>query len=372
MIPAKWVRALPPVMQRTLVGVTVWQWCAALLVMVLGAVLMKMSYRVGRRVMEGSRRLRFVRYGLSAAFPIAAMFVPLFVDYMISNQIRITGEVRTVIAYSMNILFLLAAIVVVMELGNRVAGWLISAPHIHPRGVDAHLIRLGLRTLSLVVAVVLFLEGGRQLGIPITTLLAGAGVGGLAFALAAQDTVKNFLGSVMLLLDKPFRVGDRVKVQHYDGFVTEIGLRSTRLRLLTGHLVTLPNEQMSRNDIENISERPHIRRSASIRIPFDTPAAKVEEAVNIVRAALEHHEGMDAAYPPRVYLNEFNSDSLNLLMIYWFHPPQYWDYLAYSQRLNLQIMRAFEAAGIRFALPTTTTFVASDPTRPGSGITQTP
>ncbi len=98
--------------------------------------------------------------------------------------------------------------------------------------------------VALVTAVLLFLLD--NIGLKVSTLLAGLGVGGLAFALAAQDTLKNLLGSIMILLDKPYKVGDRIVVKGHDGVVEEIGLRSTRIRLLTGHQTVIPNEEMAK------------------------------------------------------------------------------------------------------------------------------
>lgn len=201
-------------------------------------------------------------------------------------------------------------------------------------------------------------------GKPLNALLAGLGIGGLAVALAAQDTLKNFFGSIMIMLDKPFVVGDRVVVDGVDGPVEDIGFRSTRIRTLTGHLVAVPNEKMATINIENIGRRPSIRRLTNITITYDTPPEKVQRALTIVREILENHEGMDPDFPPRVYFNEFNDASLNLMMIYWYFPPNYWDFLALNERVNLQIMRAFEAEGIEFAFPTTTTYLAQDDRRP--------
>jgi MscS family membrane protein len=211
------------------------------------------------------------------------------------------------------------------------------------------------------VAVLILLD---NLGFRVSTLLAGLGVGGLAVALAAQDTLKNLLGSIMILLDKPYKVGQRIVVKGHDGVVEEIGLRSTKMRLLTGHLTTIPNDEMARIDIENIGSRPHIRRLTNITIPYDTPPDKVERSVKIIENILEDHEGMSPEFPPRVYFNEFNPYSLNILMIYWYHPPAYWDFLAFNQRINTQIMHEFENEGIDFAFPTTTTYLASDDHRP--------
>ena len=201
-------------------------------------------------------------------------------------------------------------------------------------------------------------------GKPMTTLLAGIGIGGLAVALAAQDTLKNLFGSFMIMVDKPFKVGDRVVAEGVDGFVEEIGFRSTRLRTFPGHLVSIPNEKMASVSIENIGRRPSIRRYTNITITYDTPVEKVERAVSIIKEILKDHEGMHQDYPPRVYFNEFNDASLNIVMFYWFHPPDYWEAMRFSEEVNLRIMRAFEAEGIEFAFPTTTTYLAQDDRRP--------
>jgi len=201
-------------------------------------------------------------------------------------------------------------------------------------------------------------------GKPLSALLAGLGIGGLAVALAAQDTLKNFFGSIMIMLDKPFTVGQRVTFGGYDGTVEEIGFRSTRLRTLTGHVVTIPNEKIATDSVENIARRPSIRRLTNITITYDTALDKVQKAVEIIREILDHHEGMDPEFPPRVYFNEFNADSLNILMVYWYFPPDYWPYLEFTQRVNMEIMRRFEEEGIEFAFPTTTTYLAHDHHRP--------
>ena len=210
-----------------------------------------------------------------------------------------------------------------------------------------------IRITIVVLALLVWLD---NLGFNVGALLAGLGVGGIAIALAAQDTIKNFLGSIMILLDKPYRVGERIVVKGHDGVVEDIGLRSTKLRLLTGHQTTLPNELMAASDIENIGRRPHIRRLFSIAIRYDTPLEKVEKATKLIEDLLTDHEGIDPDFPPKVYFSEFNRDSLNIMVIYWYHPADYWGYMDFSQRINKQIKREFEKEGIEFALPSRTIF----------------
>jgi MscS family membrane protein len=221
--------------------------------------------------------------------------------------------------------------------------------------------RTAIRVILVIVAVLFWLD---NIGLKVSTLLAGLGVGGLAVALAAQDTLKNLLGSVMILLDKPYKVGQRIVAEGHDGIVEEIGLRSTRIRLLTGHQTVIPNEEMAKIDIENIGQRPHIRRKTNIGITYDTPPEKIEKAVDIILQILENHEGMDPDFPPRAYFNEYNPYSLNILVLYWYHPADYWGYMKFSQGVNLQIAREFQKEGIKFAFPTSTTYLRQDGSQP--------
>jgi len=199
---------------------------------------------------------------------------------------------------------------------------------------------------------------------PLTSIIAGLGIGGLAFALAAQDTLKNFFGSLALFTDKPFQIGERVVIDGQDGPVEDIGLRSTRIRTLDGHLVTIPNGELARMTVQNIGRRPYIRRLFNIALTYDTPPEKIEMAVEIIKEILKDHEGMNPEFPPRVFFNEFNSDSLNIFVIYWYHPPEYWDFMRFSEKVNLEILNRFNSEGIDFAFPTQTLHLAGDEKRP--------
>ncbi len=350
MIPHSWIQSMPTWAYARWFGQAIWQWLALIITLLSAILVMLAIYILGRR-RERLLRSNVLRYLITLTFPLAAMFIPLATLYFIRDHIHISGTAIFVTDIVLRLVFLFALIVVLLGAGSRLAAIVIATPWIQPRSLDAQLVRLICRVVSILAATIVFLEGGRQFGIPITTLLASAGVGGLAVALAAQDTLKNVFGSVMITLDKPYKVGERIVAKGYDGFVEEIGLRSTKIRLLTGHQVSIPNEEMARSDIENIGRRPNIRRTASLQMPSYTPVAKVRRALEIVRNVLENHDGMDNEFPPRVYLRDINDASIGIFLIYWYHPPDYWEYLAFSEKLNLQIMEQFEAEQIPFARP---------------------
>jgi MscS family membrane protein len=197
-------------------------------------------------------------------------------------------------------------------------------------------------------------------GQSITTILAGLGLGGLAVALAAQDTIKNFFGFLMIVLDKPFQIGDRIDFDGHDGVVEKVGLRSTKMRRLDGHVVSIPNMLAADKAIHNIGGRIHIRRIMNIGITYDTPPKKVEQAIKIVKDILKDHEGMHEDWPPYVFFKEFADSALIIFAIYWYHPPAYWDYMKHAEYVNLEILKRLNKAGIEFAFPSQTVYMGKD------------
>ena len=311
-------------------------------------------------VEEKARQLFILR---STIWPIRLLLITIAV-YAFKEIIPLPLALNRISDHLIGLLATLAVVIFLYRLVDLVVHELSRVAQREDNLLDqtfVQMIRYFSRLIVVVVGAVYLIKA--LSGKPMSALLAGLGIGGLAVALAAQDTLKNFFGSIMIMLDKPFNVGQRVTVEGYDGTVEDIGFRSTRVRTLTGHLVTIPNEKMASSNIENIGRRPSIRRLTNITITYDTPPAKVEKAVEIVRGILENHEGMHPDFLPRVYFNEFNSDSLNIIMLYWYHPPDYWKFLEFNGRTNIQIMRAFGAEGIEFAFPTTTTYLAHDDRR---------
>lgn len=218
-----------------------------------------------------------------------------------------------------------------------------------------------LRVFIVIIGVLLITQN--LTGVKIGPLLASLGIGGIAIALAAKDSIANFFGTLTILFDKPFQVGERILIDNYDGVVEDVGFRSTRIRTLTGHLVTIPNEKVVNSGLENIGKRPHIRWLTNITITYDTPPDRVEKAVSIIKEILDNHEGMHPDFPPRVYFNGFNDWSLNIMVIVWYHPANYWDMQEWLQRTCLEILRRFNDEGIDFAFPSRTLYLANDDKR---------
>lgn len=230
------------------------------------------------------------------------------------------------------------------------------------------LLRKALR-IFLLIMLVLFIAQN-FFGAQITAWLAGLGIAGLAVSLAAQDSVKNLFGSMTVLIERPFTLGDRIIFNGFDGTVEQIGFRSSKIRLGTGHLLTVPNMRFTDGAIENITARPVFVRSLNLQIAYDTAPAQVERALSILRGILAQPdiaEPIDLPErPPRVHFSDFGQAGLTIAVAYAYSNSagrDWWAYQQHTEQVNMRILREFNDAGIELAFPTQTLFLAGDAKR---------
>jgi MscS family membrane protein len=342
------IESLPEWMKRVVFNQAVWKWGAFAVMAIIASVLVLLVYRIARG--EVSENL-VTDYFRRLAAPIFVLLLIPGVAFLITEQINLVGAVAKYLLLILQTIKYLLATWVAWLGSLLVAEMLIASPKVEDDSLNAQLLRLSARIIGITIGLTIIFYGANQIGLPVVGVLAGVGVGGLAIALAAQDSLKNLLGSLMIFMDKPYKPGQRIVVEGHDGFVEQIGLRSTKIRMLTGAQTSIPNERMARLDIENIGRRSFIRRQSSIRLSYDTPAAKVRKAVEIIKDILHNHEGMREELPPRVFFDEFNTDSLNIFVSYWYHPPRRWKAMQFDERINLEIMERFAEADIKLALP---------------------
>ncbi len=221
-------------------------------------------------------------------------------------------------------------------------------------------VRKSLRVTIAIIATLYIADG--ILGAEIKTILFSAGISGIAVALAAKDTIANFFGSITIFADRPFQVDEMIRVGEHCGPVEEVGFRSTKIRTLQGHLVTIPNNTIANSMVENIGKRPFIRRTSNITITYDSSFKKTTRAVEIIKEVLAGVEEVngDSNRLPRVYFSDFNDCSLNIYMSYWVKPANYWVYHEVNERVNFEILKRFDAEKIEFAFPTQTLYVKKD------------
>ena len=222
------------------------------------------------------------------------------------------------------------------------------------------LLRKTLKTFVIIIGTLLILD---SLDVPILPLLTGLSIGGLAFALAAQDTIKNFFGSVMIFVDKPFQVGDWITSNDVDGTVEEVGFRSSRIRTFRNSVIYVPNSKLADNTIDNHGLRKYRRFFTHISITYDTPPEMIEVFVKGLRQIVDDHpKTWKENY--HVYFNEMSSSSLNIMFYIFFNVPTWGEELHCRHEILMSIMKLGNELGVNFAFPTQTLHIENLPGQP--------
>lgn len=219
------------------------------------------------------------------------------------------------------------------------------------------------------------LESMRMVNIDLTafTILGGALAIGVGFG--SQALINNFIGGLIMLAERPVRLGERIIFGNMDGIVEDVGFRCTKLRTSSDHLLTIPNSTLVNESIENIDRRRTIRRKMNLAVTYNISREELAAAVQAVRDILEEKDIRELIhpiigfeeYPPRVYFSDFAAESLNIQVVYWYAKVDWWSYMEHCERVNFRIMEEFERLGIEFAFPSKTSFVTHTKKPQGMG-----
>jgi MscS family membrane protein len=174
------------------------------------------------------------------------------------------------------------------------------------------IVRKGLRSLIWIIGFIMALNNA---GYDVAALLAGVGIGGIAMAMAAKDFVANIFGGITVFVDKPFKVGDRIQLDGYDGFVTEIGIRSTRIKTFPGRIITVPNHKFTDSYVENVSIEPWRRVKMTLGLEYSTTRSEIEKGIQILKDIILDHKSLEDEH--FVIFDSFGDFSLNITMIYF-------------------------------------------------------
>ncbi|ATX82742.1 MscS family membrane protein [Mariprofundus ferrinatatus] len=212
------------------------------------------------------------------------------------------------------------------------------------------------KTMKIFLVLTAVLMVAQNMGYSISGLLASLGIGGIAVAMAAKDTIANVFGSIMILVDRPFTVGDWIKASEFEGVVEEVGFRSTKIRTFEKTLVNVPNSSLANMVIDNIDAR-HVRRiKMRIGLTYSTTPKQMDQAIKGIETILKNHPGVDQEYM-LVKFDEFADSSLSIFL-YYFSASKVWEeYLQVRQEVNMQIMELLESMELEFAFPSRTVYL---------------
>jgi len=225
------------------------------------------------------------------------------------------------------------------------------------REIGSFLVKLG-KICAIGIGIFALLQ---EWGINISALIASLGIGGLAFALAAKDTVANLFGGLTVLIDKSMKVGDWIKIGNVEGIVEDIGLRTTKIRSFEKSLIIVPNQFLANQSLENFSRRNVRRIKMLIGLTYDTTREQMVKILNDIRNMLKNHPGIDKNQLLMVYFTEFGDSSLNIFIYCFTNTPVWTEYLAIREDVNLKIMEIVEKHGASFAFPSTSVYIEKLP-----------
>jgi MscS family membrane protein len=210
--------------------------------------------------------------------------------------------------------------------------------------------------IKVIIVITMIFAGLRFIfHVNITALVASLGIGGLAVALAAQDTLANLLGSFIIYLDKPFKAGDLIETNDIRGTVEHVGFRTTRIRTLEKSLLTVPNKKLIDNALNNITLSAARRVRFSLGLTYNSKSTQILSIIEDIKKEIENHSLISADYTVR--FDEFDKSSLNILVIYFVMSNDYNLMVQVKEELNIKMMNIVEKHGCDFAFPTQTVYV---------------
>ncbi len=249
---------------------------------------------------------------------------------------------------------------IIWSSGRAIAETAIVSRRLKARSIDGQLIRLTLRFFALILSVGVLVEGANRIGLPAYSIVTGLGVGGVAVALAARESLANLMGSFTIMIEKPFTVGHWIKVGDTEGTVEAVGFRSTRIRTFYDSLLSVPSSELMHSTIDNMGERKYRRVKTTFGISCATSPQRVQEFVEAVREIIATHpHTRKESY--HVVLQDFADSSLEILLYFFLELPDWASELRQREDILLRIMGCAERLGIEFAFPTRTVHIAEQP-----------
>src|SRR5664280_881365 len=283
--------------------------------------------------------------------PVAAFIMVLGIFGAVT-VLKLSPAVDALISHGAIIAILAVLFWGLVRAGGAVLDHLEDMAHDRQIGI-AHFMPRIKKALAALVIVFGVLMGIKSLGVDVGAVLTGLGIGGLAFAFAAQDTIANLFGSFVVVLDHPFKVGDYIRIGSAEGTVEDIGLRSTRLRSAARTQLVLPNKTAAAEVIVNFTRMPQRRVDQKIGLTYATTPEQMEAILEDIRKILREDPGVHQEFVT-VNFTDYNDSSLDIQFTYFTADPDFKIHLAVRERINLKIMRVVAARGLSFAFPTRT------------------
>jgi len=358
-----WLKSsMPESLRERIFFLEYWQWIGLFALILLGFILDKLVVFILHGVVLRYLERRQQRVDLAmlrkSLRPIGLPFMALLWWVGIA-WLGLPPTVLQVLIVALKFIVAVAMVLIAYRLVDLLSDFLARRADKTESKFDDLLVPLIRKSLKVFIVAFGIVFVADNLGTDVQGLLAGIGLGGLAVALAAKDAVSNLFGSLTVLLDRPFQVGDWVVIGSAEGTVEEVGFRSTRIRTFYNSLITLPNSILISASVDNLGMRKYRRWSTKLGLTYDTPPEKIDAFCEGVRELIRQHPYTRKDYF-HVYMNEFDNASLNILLYVFFMAPDWATELRERHRLAVDIIRLAGELGVEFAFPTQTLYLREE------------
>ncbi len=344
----KLVDIMPPWFRGELGGMLVWQWFGlGLLVVLLGLAVALVAW-IGKR-WRGSRLIGNRLAELLV--PLALLLIPLVGDYMVNRIFQLPGAPALVLQLGLSVVGYVGLAWLVALACTRLGDLVIRRWFRDARPLKKQLVKVLFRIATIIAVIIVQVIAMQRLGVPVAGLIAGLGVGGLAIALAAQSTLENFIGGIILYTDQPVRVGDVCKFGARRGTVEDVGLRSVKIRTLDRTIVTVPNADFAKLQLENLTDRDQVLLREELCLRYETTRDQLRMVLTELETMLREHPRM-AEDRLRVRFTGFGQHFLEVELFAYAQTNAWPEFLEIRQDVLLKVMEIVERAGTRLALPT--------------------
>jgi MscS family membrane protein len=361
MIDDQFIQRLPHWLRGDILGVEYWQYLALLLILLFGLMLRKVIQFIAvnrlKRLVEDLGQTGAAHLVDVVASPGATLIVAVVLR-VAYPKLRLPVEAEHVLAVCVRILVVLSLVWAAYRLVDVLADRLAQKASKTESKLDDQLVPLLRKLLKVFVVISGILAVLQNLDVNIASLLAGLGIGGVAVALAAKDTIANFFGGIMIFADRPFQIGDWIAVSGIEGVVEEVGFRSTRIRTFYNSLVTVPNAKFTEANIDNYGQRQYRRTFVTLNLTYDTRPEQIQAFVEGIRAILQANPNTRKDYY-EVHFSAFGAHSLDVMVYFFFKVPSWSAELRERHNVYLEILRLAHELGVTFAFPTQTVHVES-------------
>lgn len=359
LMPIKWADDIPAGLVTPVFHIPLWKFISLILAVSVLGTGVYLSLKMARKIEGPPGKSKIRRQLGNVVISILIMLLLRFVSLLIRDVIGIRGRILEIVSVVGFLIADLALIFGTIMLFNFLYNLLISSTYFQKRKLNGHFVKVIVQLSAVAVSAYIAIRAADFLGLQIGPILAGLGIGGIAVALAARQTVENIIGGLTLFADKPVKVGDLCKFGPELGFVEEIGLRSTRLRKLDDTLVSVPNAQFSQLELENRSRRRKFLYQTVLQFRYET---KVDQ----LRFLLIRLREMTLAHPKtiqdksRIRFLGFGSHSLDVEVFVYVRAADWPESLTVQEDINFRIMDIVKESGAGFAFPSTTAYIAKD------------